>query len=182
MEEKQYRYWFFYIKPEYKDNVCIEVDDGLLYAYTDNKDLAKKFEETRDMSKFFKVKRKITRDELNYLADVYNKEYMMMKSFETKTENGDVITCDLVLTKMEFFAIDRAYIEMSISKIWTYTWINPFIFKEKIIDALDNLGYILGYNMIKGNDKKGDIYSIFKPDYISAFIHHFGFLLKNDKG
>lgn len=179
--EKTYQYWFFYIKPEFKDFVCTESDDSLLYAYTDKKEYAKIFESMRDMEKFFKKKRKISRDEVGYLADTYNKEFLIYKSFETKKENGGIQNCNLLLTKMEYFIIDRDYTEVCMNRLWLYTWINPKIFKDEYKKALEEIGYTFGYDMISNTKREKSAYQameLYKPDYISAFIHHFGFLLK----
>ena len=50
------KYWLYYLKDE---------EDTRLYAYTDNKEFAKSFEQERDMKLFTRVKKKISKEEVN---------------------------------------------------------------------------------------------------------------------
>ena len=78
MSKKTYKYWFFYIKPEYLHLVCTEEEDSLLYAYTDNKEYAKVFKMDTDeamqelninKNNLFKLKKEI-REEFIKVIDI----------------------------------------------------------------------------------------------------------------
>ena len=187
MEDKKYKYWFFYIKPEYLSLVYTEADDSLLYAYTDNKEYAEIFKNQRDMEKFFIKKREIEKDEVNYLAKEFTREYLIKKEVKTKVGGigSDIIDYTLILTKTEDYTIQSTAHKVLMADIWISTWINPYIFKEEFVDALNNIGFVDRYNMTNVKisnriiDKMGEN---IQPDYLSTFIRHYGFLLALKKG
>ena len=57
MMNRLYKYWIYYIK---NDNDT----PPELYAYTDDKSLAKEFEISRDMNRFIKVKKELSKEEV----------------------------------------------------------------------------------------------------------------------
>lgn len=181
---QEYKYWFFFIKPEYLDLVYTE-KDSLLYAYTDNKEYSKLFRSQRDMNKFVMIKRNIDRDEVNHLAKNFTREYIIKKEIKTKSKGigSKIINYDLIITKTEENIIqNNAYKALTVD-MWTSAWTSPYIFKDKYVKALDIIGLVDRYNIInswKSLDKKVDkVGENIQPDYLSTFIRQFGFLLKS---
>lgn len=183
-----YKYWFYYIKPEYLHLVNTESDDSLLYAYTDNKELSDIFKSQRDMSKFFVVKREIDRSEVNYLAKYFSREYLIKKEIKTKSKGigSTIIDYNLVITSTEFNLIQSASSKIIILDLWTRAWTSPYIFNNKYLEAFDKIGYKWRYDTLnagkennKNIDKMGEN---IQPDLLSTFIREFGFLLVSKKG
>lgn len=186
-EEKKYKYWFFYIKPEYLHLVCTEEDDSLLYAYTDNKEISKLFKTQRDMNKFFIKKREINKDEVNYLAKYFTREYLIKKEIKTKSKGigSKIINYDLVITKTEDNLLTTSIYKALAVDIWKYSWINPYIFNDEYVKMLNKIGFIDRFNTIntwkKSNKKINKMGDNIIPDYLSVFIREYGFLLTSKK-
>ena len=64
--------------------------------------------------------------------------------------------------------------------LYKYCWDNPYIFKDKIIKALDILEYTKVYNhILNGSFYPEEDNSIkIKPDELGIFIHYYGKTLK----
>jgi hypothetical protein len=188
MHNNKYKYWFFYIKPEYLSLVYTESEDSLLYAYTDNKEYAEIFKNQRDMNKFFVKKREIEKDEVNYLASEFTREYLIKKDIKTKVRGigSENIDYTLILTKTEDYMIQSTTHKVLMADVWVCTWLNPYIFNKKYINALNNIGFIDRYNLTtdddSGTSKVNKMGKNIQPDYLSAFIRHYGFLLSLKKG
>lgn len=187
-EEKKYKYWFFYIKPEYLHLVYTEEDDSLLYAYTDNKEHAKLFKDQRDINKFFVKKLEISREEVNYLARYFTREYLIKKDIKTKTKGigSKVIDYTLILTKAEDNLLQTTAYKALMVDIYKYTWLNPYIFDDEYLSVLNKIGFKSRFDLIstwKRSDKEiNKMGENIQPDYLSTFIREFGCLLSLKKG
>jgi hypothetical protein len=186
MNEILYKYWFFYIKPEYLHLVCTEEDDSLLYAYTDNKEIAKLFKQQRDIDKFFVVKREIEKDEVNHLAKYFMREYLLKKSLKTKINNigSDIIEYEVALTTTEDIMIKTTASKLIMIDIWTYSWIDPNLFTVEYQKALEGIGITSRYNILtswKNSPVPVDKTNGIEPDLLSIFIKEYGFLLSLKK-
>ena len=190
MNKLLYKYWFFYIKPDYLHLVSTESEDSLLYAYTDNKEYAESFKAQRDMNKFFMKKEKITKEEVNYLANNFMREYLIQKEVNTKLKSigSKIIKYNLILTKAEESCIQASVYKILMVDIYTCTWTNPYIFDIEYLSGLKNIGYVDKFNMmstwkIKNNKNIDKIGENIQPDLLSAFIREYEFLLtsKGDK-
>lgn len=187
--DKKYKYWFFYIKPEYLHLVCTEESDSLLYAYTDNKEYAEIFKSQRDMNKFFIKKEKISKEEVNYLANNFMREYLIKKEINTKLKGigSKIIKYDLILTKAEESCIQASACKILMVDIYTRAWTNPYIFDNEYLSILENIGYVDRFNMMstwkfKNNKDINRIGENIQPDLLSTFIREYGFLLISPKG
>lgn len=182
---KKYKYWFFYIKPKYLDEVYIEEPESLLYAYTDNYMYFKKFKKERNMKKFIYEERLIDREEINKLSIYFSREVLLEEEYDTYDGNANLNTIKykLVITKYEYSNIVSITNQIFMNKLWNCTWINPFIFKDEYIIMLYSLGFGQGYEMINGDNYDitvEKLYKMIKPDMLSVFIYHYKHLLSKD--
>ena len=171
MNERTYKYWFFYIKPEFVDDVVSFQYSTNLYAYTDSKLYAESFMNMRNMDKFVLKKRKITRGDVNYFATNFPDGYLSEEKLPTRPK-GKVI--NVVMTKSERTDLENNINHIMYCKLWKYTVVNPNIFKKKYKKSLNIFGYSLGYEMISKNNIQtdlSDIFSVINVDYLGAFIH-----------
>lgn len=188
MNKSTYKYWFFYIKPEYLHLVCTEEKDSLLYAYTDNKEYAKIFKEQRDMTKFFTMKKEIDKDEVNYLAKYFMREYLIKKDVKTKSNGigSKVIDYELILTKTEENIVQCTSSKVLMVDLWSYAWLNPYIFDKEYVKALTNIGFTERFNILgtwkSSNQTINKLGNNIQPDLLSTFIREFNFLLSLKKG
>ena len=173
MNEKKYKYWFFYIKSEFIDDVVLPQIDDTLYAYTDNKDYAKKFMNTRDMSKFILKKSKISKGIVNYYADNIPDGYLVEESLPTKPKKQKV---SIVITSLERTNLQNTINSVMLYKLWRTAIINPEVFVDRYRNILNNMGFDIGYEYMIGNSNRLELppnlclYPV-KGDYLSAFIH-----------
>ena len=187
MNDISYKYWFFYIKPEYLHLVCTEESDSLLYAYTNNKEYAKIFQTQRNMNKFFMLKREIKKDEVNYLAKNFTREFLVKKEVKTKSNGigSKVITCDLIITETEYNIIYTSCYRVLMVDMWKSAWTNPYIFKNKYVELLNKIGIVNKFNDLNTwkntTNETNKIGINIQPDLLSTFIHEFKFLLNDNK-
>ena len=164
------KYWLYYLK--------LDNEDTELYAYTDNKEFAKSFERERDMSLFNKVKKKLSKGELNYLAREYQNCYLKkveMKMYDKK--NHIWLYGDFVMSTTEHLTVTSSAIKLSECDIYRYCWFNPYIFKDNIIKSLEILEYANIYRHNESNDYKSHKINL-KPDELGIFLHYFGKTMK----
>ena len=182
-EDKKYKYWFFYIKPEYQELVYTETDDSLLYAYTDNKEYAKIFRNQRDMNKFFMKKIDISKEEVNYLALNFTREYIIKKDIKTKSRGvgSQIIDYSLIVTKAEDSLLQSTISKVLLVDIYRFAWLNPYIFTTEYLTSLDKIGFKDKFDILstwkRTDDPIDKIGKNVHPDYLSAFIHEFNSLL-----
>lgn len=173
MNEKKYKYWFFYIKPEFIDDVVLPQLGDTLYAYTDNKDYAEKFMNTRDMNKFVLKKSKISKGLVNYYADNIHSGYLSEESLPTKPD-GRIV--NIVMTSMERSNLKNTINSVMLYKLWRKAIINPESFINKYKNALKYMGFDIGYDYMSGDSNGTELLPNLcsfpiNGDYLSAFIH-----------
>ena len=183
MMNKEYTYHIFYINPKYKDDLeWIEFINDILdnedidlgiYAYTDNNEIAKMFQSTRNMKRFIHTKQKLSRQEVHDLAEYHPRGYLEKKKLSTilKKGKGEI---ELVLTKRE-----SAYcfneMEWKRSTMLYKTFLPPLkIFREDIINDLIKLGYLDILRFQDGKDMKHN----FLEDSLSVFMNRFYLTMK----
>lgn len=125
---KLYKYWIYYLK-------------GEIYAYTDDKVLAKIFENQRDTDKFEKETRKLNKLEVHDMAENYQcqmLEIYPIEFYDDETKEKYSVSYALTTSeKLEFIHLSTN-VELNIYK---NTWTNPLIFKKDIQKALFTLNY-----------------------------------------
>ena len=141
--------WRYYKKPE-KDSSDKQYD---LYAITNKKEHAKKFEKERNMDKFIK---RCTDEDRSTFVDLVNDNralFLSMNKFTTGTvlPNGNIkaIDVELLTTDFEMHTVKDEYESSSIITREEY-WLSSFdyrIYKNKLIEALRLLEYISHYKL-----------------------------------
>lgn len=173
MEEKLYKYYFYYL---------IDDDKTELYAYTDNKKISEEFKLQRNMNKFIYKKEKISREELNKLAtDIPDLYLEVVDGITEKRGHGSPIEkISIAMTRLETMSVISTSNDIIYSKIWGNTYINPFIFKNDILFALQRIYYVNGYmTYFNKNDLELDVFDVdvyndFDFDLFNTFVYLYG--------
>lgn len=170
----KYKYWLFYLKT----NDDLEYE---LYAYTNNKEFALEFEKSRDMSKFVKKKKKISKDEVNFLARNYQSNILQRIILKTSNMKNEIIETEIIGTMIEQITVTNEATKFMICGIYENCYINPYYLNQELYEALEILEYVsifdcmnlTGYNKpSKGFNPK------IVADELSIFIHNFGKSMK----
>ena len=172
---KTYKYWLYYYDDE-------------LYAYTDNKSYAKSFERDRDMNKFIKRKKEITREDVNMLAREEQDKYLLSNKIDIyNKEKMTWFEAEFVMTQMERTTINNIAVQVMNEDLYKYCWNTPFIFNNKIIKALELLQYNTLHRQLTYSTRSGEYPAEFcdeiihiKPDMLGIFLHYFGKTMKGD--
>lgn len=166
MSYEKYKYYFYYLKDKY---VKLFNRDQSLYAYTDDKNIAKMFESTRDMNLFKKEKESISKKEVNVLALRYKNEYLM--SQKLFYHNSKFI--NMAITLNENSTINEIGMIYQ-REIYLRTDIDPFMFSTKERNLLKDLNYLYFYMYQIMNVNKVTII----PNLLQIFVKEFGKTLK----
>lgn len=174
MINNTYTYWLYYWIDLSNDS-----QDYTLYAYTDTKELADLFELFRDMSKFKKKKKELTKDEIHYLASNETDKYMKMTTLEIYDKNKKVYgNMKTAITMNESVTLQNCINNINFGLICKYCWIDPNIFEDRIKKSLKILRYDKCYEYIY-NDSKGYESKFIKADELGIFVRYFGKTLKS---
>lgn len=170
MGDLGFNYYIYYLKKNkddyfsgnyeffYEDN-----EDYVLYAYTASKDLAKRFENERNMKMFKKEKTKATTELVAELARNYPKGILTNYVFPIYNKS-ETMASEIVLTELEKITIDGRVLHLKTS-ILSYCWYDYRIFNKEIIWALKILDYDKYNNMIQMETQKTWFYDDYL-DYI----------------
>lgn len=167
LKDKLYKYWFFYSK-----------DTNEIYAYTDNKNLADGFEKQRDMNKFIKIKKKISRSLVNDLAKDYNGEYLLdkyLRSYDHDTK--EVNDCNIIMTNIEWITVSSIGFSFVNEDIYKYCWLSPYVFNDDVFNALKYIGYNDLHNVLVRtveDDNTNDPYDYIMADDLGIFLKYYG--------
>lgn len=131
------KYWFYFY-------------DNMLYAYTDQADYRKMFEQYRDMSKFKVVRREVDNNELKELHLNYNQNILVSYHFKVNKNTYS----KLIITKEEQLYTINTSTRLSTVGIFDHCWTNPNIFNKEIREALDSLKYSQCHSVISSRNSK----------------------------
>lgn len=175
----RYKYWFFYIKPKYEEDVYKELYHRI-YAYTDNKDYAREFELFHDMCKFIKKEILLSREEVRTLTRHAKKEYLQPCSLTTSTNDSGIEKINLIITEGEQQILTANVSNMANNTIIRATVEAPYIFNKKIYKALKELKYILLYSGMEVQDSfmNGTLHI----DEFAVYVNIFSNVLRKKKG
>ena len=174
-----YTYWFIYIKPEYVDKIpmFITTEDETnlpLFAYTNKRSILKKFLKIHNKDALIIKKKHLSRTDVNNLARYYQNDIIRKYSLQTKTSSYEVITVDLYMSEKEYMISENQCFSQ-IESIFKYVWDSNDKFKDKVIDALN----ILGYQKLSTLLNMGECLVVdMNPDIFSAFESIFWAILK----
>lgn len=164
------KYWIYYIK-----------DKDVPYAYTDNKDYAKAFEQNRDMDMFKRIKKDISKQEINRLAREYQNGLLTKVDLDVYDKaNESWFTWTFIMTADEYFSLTLAEVQLMESFLYKHCWEHPGKFKNKIIKALEVLEYnnVNRYLSLKSDT---NVEIRVKPDLLGIFLHYYGKTMKGIK-
>lgn len=165
----EYTYWIYY-------------HDNEIYAYTDNKSYAEQFEDFRDMKKFKRVKKELSKEEVNYLAKEYQCLYLKEYSFDVyDKENEDNYPFEIVITSMEEINVNNNTMQVRVNLSTDTFDLNPKYFNKDIQKALYIIGYLTIYeeNQLPFQNDSLENRIVPVPDQLSIFISLYGWSIKD---
>lgn len=177
------RYYLIYFSDDFQPRTDIGIYSRL-YAYTDNKQLIKRFKSERNLKKFMIKKEDLTSYDLRVIHDVNPSGYLEEVEGYTKSlHTGIKEKVTVLMSHSENIFINRMGQGVILSDLWENTECNPYVLKSKYLDALRVIGYVNGFNMLHMTEKtpthlcysvvEGDL----QVDILNAFLYHFGDML-----
>lgn len=133
MGRKFYKYYISYLK-----------EDGEVYAYTDDKKLAKKFKRTRNPDLFLHKVCQLTSEDLHELHIDYPGALIKVEPFLIEG-----VAVDIPLTQTESITVMN-YSAKLIVELPSVATINPDIFSDEVYEALKTIGYVDCYKYFNG--------------------------------
>jgi hypothetical protein len=143
-------------------------DNKELYAWTDKKSIAKRFESERLMSRFIKQVEHEDETCEDFYKD-YPQEFLTEYPFKTLIDGVKVVAIPKVITGREKLDVINSSTMIWEVYLHTYEDIPRKIFSNEVYKALE----ILGYNT--------NFYTTLYKDELSTFIHLYGKLLKESE-
>ena len=141
----------------------------ILYAFTTDKKLYKKFKSFRDMDKFEIIKTDVTDDELIDFAHFNHKHEL--KEIVLKTRHPEffnkISKVSIVGTRSEEEGV-AFLVEDFFSQVKKAFKVNPILFNDEYKELLDNIGYTSLYKWVKSFSIDG-FYSMRDFDEITDF-------------
>lgn len=152
----EYKYYFFYRCKDEKE----------LYAYTQDKKIAKRFK--NDRRNFYKMKKVLlTREEVNELAK--NHRHSIITDIKARDKMGEIK--GFLCTEDEFINISDYSIHrisrVSSTVMGDMRFIN--IVKDRYLDALAYLLYIKTYRLVKYG-KIDYLFDLFETNLVGTFV------------
>ena len=143
-------------------------DTNELYAWTND---------TRIKKEFLSIRKK----ELFHMRQLFLSKKDVKHLHEEKAENmlseycfNDFIT--FPITNIEKISIESFGNKTAVISIFGCVNINPKIFNDEVQEILEAIGYKSAYNYYENG--KPMYHSIFRADFLSCFIHIFGYTLE----
>lgn len=144
-------------------------DTKELYAYTDNKKMAKNFKKFRVESIFFEKEVYLDPDSIQELYEECRSCWII--SYIFTPYNIELPITEMEKLQMEHHAI-QSIIELPLKMV------PPEIFTEEVRNILASVGYDFIYNYYRINNKLGALTDIIQPNYFLYFLHLFGDTMK----
>lgn len=159
LKNERYRYTLFYRK-----------DTGELYAYTDNKILAKSFKLTRKESIFIIEQKMLSSSDLK---DIYNNiPDTLILPYRFDIGKTTII---LPITMREKLELEHTVSQVTTVSIYLAASINPEIFTSKIQEILKKLNYV---NIYKDCNSSRYNSESLKADFLTCFLTLYGDTMK----
>ena len=170
-------FWLFYVQCE--DGVY-GTNQHELYAFTDDKKLAKAFKATRNMKVFTCEKEMLDRKLYNSLIKGYITAELRLGELTVRTSNENkACKVYLPITTREQNTINSTVQSMLYERIYTLAWYDPEIISHKYQKALKELLYTNTHNHLEGDNNamskniekmKVDTFSILMDNFKKTFI------------
>ena len=143
-----------YPNDEIKKKKSIE-ERYVLYAITNQDELAKRFKKERNMKEFVYICDK-GMDKEEYAAIANSERGSVLDLYELNTvtkgapvsENASLV--EVLMTYTEHQIISDYQLEIDDEELWLHCMMNPFVLTRKYIDALNILQYIPYYKIMVG--------------------------------
>lgn len=175
------KYYLFHLKEEYLDDVVgAEIVDSCLYAYTDNKEVYKRFKNERNLSMFRVRKIDASQEDINYLAKNHQNRILRIRKVSTSVNPVEQIETTICLTDDEYQNVQNE-ISFRMCNINDFK-VNPLVFRNDILFSLCRLGimtfasYILPFSDNPEWTERKKIFedmsskTTFEPDFLRFFI------------
>ena len=168
------------MKTEYKYHLFYLIhndDDVELYAYTDDKKIAKRFREERDMNKFIYKVHYCNNSDIRRLHDEYPSCNLAIAEGSTKKrgQGSKEMKISLVMTDNEYHSIISEYDSLINLDFQTFARYSPLIFKKEIKHALNYIDYYHWYELFEAGES--DVGMDYEIDIFEAFMVYYGKLL-----
>ena len=150
---------YYIYKRLYRDDSLPSGKGYQLYAFTDSKKIAKRFETQRDMSLFKKQTVTLESDQIKYLLEEHGQSSLVSMKINIEDLKQDLsFNQKFVVTKHEYAGFQS---KIATVGIYTYThaWYPPRIFNKHIQKSLDILGYTYMNDYISGEESRELIYN-----------------------
>lgn len=160
--------------------VVYYLQDDKPYAWSDDKTICKKFECTRDMRIF--DKEIYTGKRAKIMKKLYPLAQLVIYTLSTYDyQNERNCSLEEAITLDEEAAILQVHdFYESSSALYTFRWVDPKIFKDKIYNALDIFGYTDRFSEIsEAIYYSENIDMTLSPDQLSIFVERYGYTLKD---
>lgn len=137
-----------------------------IYGFTDDKEIAKKFELTRDMDQFHLKKVKMSTDEYKMFSYKYGQCYLKLSGFSTNIKNFGKDIVFLVTTELEE---EQTYLKADniLKELAKYTLMDGAYFNTDILKALNKLNYFALYKFYSMDEYY--LYNGFNPTEVNHF-------------
>lgn len=179
-DEHTYTYWFIYLVPDdllerYISEVSLTIPK--LYGYTDDKELLKMWKSQRKKELFYITKKKLSKEELNVLAERMQTGKLMLASGVTRTPE-EFRLYELAVTVREY---NRTYTENAFNVATLAPRIGKNLFPAEVYTPfLRSILQIVCYDTIlhPGSDyDRSDYDTLSDYDFFKQFIHNYQELL-----
>lgn len=165
-------FWIFYIT---KEDGFYGSDMYDVYAFTDNKDIAKKFKSTRNMKIFFEKKIKLNREEMNNLIRHHMISELKMYEGISIDKKHKSYYFELPLTLREKETCDSLSSLYTNEYIYRYVWNDASVFKDKYYYALKSLSYVSLHKFLYVDDSDWEELSEkVLPNNFNILVDQFG--------
>lgn len=132
-------FWIFYLLDE--DFYGTSKYD--IYAYTDSKDIAKRFKETRDMKKFFMKRVKLDSDGFNNIVRYYSSNELENFTGKLRVEDKNISkNFSIPITRREKQHVKNMASLYLNEYLCNAAWYDAGIYKSKYFNALNELLYV----------------------------------------
>lgn len=139
----------FYLKPPdsvLKDKEAHELsleDKYSLYAFTTSKKIRNEFIATRNMDRFIEMKSNIDKDDYTDFANRNLLRMLKRISLTSSSQKSKVDPCEIPVLSTQY---EKDIIEDSIEHVFEtevdFSNIFPYVFKDKYLRALSDIGYL----------------------------------------
>lgn len=155
---------FYYINKDMLNKDGVYETGYDLFAFTNNKEYALMFIETRDASKFIIRKHKVTKEEYTAYANEHLGKKLDLYKVSIR-DNGKhttegVIPVDILMTYDEHAYIDEPAFVVEDPGFWDGAAF-PFVFKDKYVKALDGFEYVKLFKFFKNMFDMDPVYTQF---------------------